>query len=287
MKIKKHLTKKNIIIFSIILTAMLLITILMVYLVSNTIIFKSDEEVKDDLLEIQDNIKEGNNKKIDNKLYNKDVGVSGETLYIKENASDKLKESAQGTEIGFEKSTKSENGMIIVDAYKGTSAIEYTVVSHTKDILNIETYSYNNLCALSYQAGSIKDKKLIEDGKDELKKNMIAPNTTYTLASDIEEGVNTAFFLDSDSKYISSTTEKTFTTPENARYIKIITEGVENYSIRYSLVLGTEPSYRFDTNTIYTSINTNENIKNRLPFTTDKTVVYIDGGEIELKYVSK
>ncbi len=286
MILRKYFTKKKLIIFSAILTVLLSIMII-IYLINNTIIFKNSEEVKDDLLEIQDNIKEGDEKKIDNKLYNKDVGVSEETLYIKENASDKLKESAQGIGIGFEKSTKSENGMIIVEAYEGTSAIEYIVTSHTKDVLNIEAYSYNNLCNLSYLAGSVKDKKTIEEGKDELRKNMVAPNITYTLTSNIGEGINTVFFFDSEMKFISSTSEKTFTTPENARYIKIITEGIEVGGVQYNLVLGAEPSYDFDTNVIYTSINTNENIKNRLPFTTDKTVVYIDGGEIELKYVSK
>lgn len=292
MKLKKYLTKKNIIIF-IIAIVIICITSLVIYLLNNTIIFKSKENIKEELLGLQNDIvnKEDDEKIIDNKLYKDDVGVSEETLYIKENASNKLKESVQGTNIGLEKTIKSENGVIIVDSHEETAAIEYNVISHTKDILQIEAYDYSNLCNLSYYIGEVKDKKTIEDGTDQLAKNMIAPNKTYTLTSDLEGSTNTAFFFDSDSKYISSTTEKTFTTPANARYIKIMTEvedsSLENTCLQYNLVLGTEPGKVFDTVLTQTSIDTTENIKNYLPFPTGKTVVYIDGGEIELKYVSK
>lgn len=292
MKLKKYLTKKNVIIFIIILLV-ICITALVIYLLNNTIIFKSTEDIKNDLTGIQNDIsnKEENKDVIDNKLYKDDVGVSEETLYIKQNAPDKVKKSVEGTNIGLEKTTKSENGIIVVDAYEGTAAIEYSVISHTKDILEIEAYDYSNLCNLSYYIGQIKDKKTIEDGTDELPKDMIAPNKTYTLTSSLEGSTTTAFFFDSDSKFISSTTEKTFTTPENARYIKIITEtqdsNLENTPVEYNLIFGTEGSNKFDTRLTQTSIDTTENIKNYLPFIAEKTVIYINGGEIELNYVSK
>ena len=291
MKMKKYLTKKNIILFTIILVIIAVIILVVLYLMNNTIIFKDSEEVKEDMLGIESNIKNGESYKIDNPLYNKDVGVSEETLYIKQNASSKLKESVQGTDIGYEKSTKSTNGMIILEAYGGTEATEYKVISHTKDVLNIEVFGYENLCNLFYEIDSVKDKKLIEEGKDNLQKNMIASNTTYTLTADMENLVNTVFFFDSDMKFISSTTEKTFTTPENARYIKIMSEtqntNQEKKDVKYNLVLGTEGSEYFMCDSTQTSIDVNQTIMSHIPFTSEKMVVYVDGGEIELNYVSR
>ena len=108
MKLKKYLTKKNVIIFIIILLV-ICITALVIYLLNNTIIFKSTEDIKNDLTGIQNDIsnKEENKDVIDNKLYKDDVGVSEETLYIKQNAPDKVKKSVEGTNIGLEKTTKS------------------------------------------------------------------------------------------------------------------------------------------------------------------------------------
>lgn len=290
MKKKINLTKKNIIFLSILLVALILVLILVIYLNNNTTIFKSKEDVKDDLLEIQSNVKKDAKNEIDNPLYKEDVGVSRETLYIRENASSKIKEAAKGTEVGFEKNNKSENGMLIIDTYEGTSAIEYKVLGHTKDILNVEIFSYSNLCDLSYIMGSIEDAKIIEEGKDQQQYNMIASNTTYTLSSDFEGGKNIAFFFDTDMKFISSTTEKTFTTPANARYIKVMTENVEDKKdtfISYNLVLGNTPSNVFTTNRAQTVIDVNQNHQNCIPFNTEKTVLYIDGGDIEINYVTK
>ena len=92
MKLKKYLTKKNVIIFIIILLV-ICITALVIYLLNNTIIFKSTEDIKNDLTGIQNDIsnKEENKDVIDNKLYKDDVGVSEETIYIKQNARDKVK----------------------------------------------------------------------------------------------------------------------------------------------------------------------------------------------------
>ena len=290
MKKKINLTKKNIIILSGILVAIILVVILVIYLNNNTTMFKSEEEVKDDLLEIQSNVKNDKKSEIDNPLYKKDVGVSKETLYIKENASSKIKEAAKGTEVGFEKNNKSENGMLIIDTYEGTSAIEYKILSHTKDIMNIEIFSYKNLCDLSYIMGSVEDAKIIEEGKNQQQYNMIASNTTYTLSSDLEGGTNIAFFFDADMKFISSTKEKTFITPANARYIKIITENLEGKKdtfVRYNLVLGDTPSDEFSTNKAQTVIDVNQDYQNYIPFNTEKSVLYIDGGDIEINYVTK
>ncbi|MBO4293167.1 MAG: hypothetical protein J5881_02115 [Clostridia bacterium] len=290
MKKKIKLSKKNIIILSIIFVGLILVLIWVIYLKNNTIVFKSTEDVKDDLLEIQSNVKDDRKYEIDNPLYKEDVGVSRETLYIKENASSKIKEAAKGTDVGFETNNKSENGMLIIDTYEGTSAIEYKVLSHTKDFLDVEIYSYKNLCDLSYIMGSIEDKKIVEEGNDQLPKCMIASNTTYTLSSNFEGGTNIAFFLDADKKFISSTTEKTFTTPANARYIKIITENVEDKkdtAISYNLVLGDKPSNEFIFNKAKTSIDVNDNYQNLIPFNTEKSVLYIDGGDIEINYVTK
>lgn len=290
MKKKIKLSKKSITILSIIFVVLILALIWVIYLRNNTLVLKSTEDVKDDLLEIQSNVKKDAKNEIDNPLYKEDVGVSRETLYIKENASSKIKDAAKGTEVGFEKNNKSENGMIIIDTYEGTSAIEYKVLSHTKDVLNVEIYSYKNLCDLTYVMGSIEDKKIIEEGNDQLQKNMIASNTTYTLSSYFEGGTNIAFFFDADNKFISSTTEKTFTTPANARYIKVMTENVEGKKdtfISYNLVLGDKPSNEFIVDKAQTVIDVNNEQKNIIPFNTEKTVLYIDGGDIEINYVTK
>lgn len=286
MEKKKYLTKKNIIIFSIIVFIILGIC-LVYYLSTHTIIFKDNEEIKSDVLSLQNDVKNNGKKSIDNDLYNKDIGVSEETLYIKENASDKLKESVQGTDIGMEKRIQSKDGMIILEPYVGTSITGYNILSHTKDSLTIQAYSYDNLCNLYYIVGSVTDEKMVEEGKDELGKAIIAPNMTYTLNSNIET-TNTVFFFDKDMKFISSTKEKVFTTPQQAKYIKVISNGgTEGENVDYCLTLGENTQGDFKCDLTQTVINVNGKDDKYLPFYNEKTVIYIDGGEIELKYVVK
>lgn len=285
MELKKLLTKRNIIIFSIVL--ILLISCLIYYLATHTIVFKNNEEIKDDVLSIQDDVKNNGKKSIDNDLYNKDIGVSDETLYIKENASDKLKESVQGTDIGMEKSIQSKDGMIIVEPYVGTSITGYNILSHTKDTITLKAYNYDDLGDFNYVVGSIKDEKIIEEGKDELRKVRVAPNITYTLNCS-EDITNTIFFFDKDMNFINKTKEKVFTTPEQAKYIKVISNGgTEGETIDYCLALGENTPGSFQCDVNRTIINVNEKNDNYLPLYNEKTVIYVDGGEIELKYVVK
>lgn len=292
--VKKHLTKKNIIVFTILIVVILLI----VYLAFNTAIFKTKGNIQDDLVSMQEeisSIKTINNNSdkqniVDNSIYSNDVGVSNETLYIKENASNKIKDSIEGTDIGHENTIKSENGMIVLEPYQNTEAIEYKILSHTKEEIEMQIFDYNNLCREIYVAGSVTDKGQVENGENEIIPTIVAPNQTYTLINSTFGGVNTVFFFDGEMKYISSTEEKTFKTPENCKYIKIITENPEisdGYEVQYNLVLGEKESFVFGTEFTQLNFNVNSENNNYLPFTSSKSVIYIDGAEIELKYVAK
>lgn len=288
MKTKELLNKRNIIIICI----LVLIIILVIYLANNTKFFKTKEGIKEDLSQLQDEISsEGitirGQQDITNSIYSEDVGVSNGTLYIKENASGKVKESVQGTEVGYEKSNKSVNGMIVLEAYEGTSVTDYELINRTKEVVKIEVYDYNNLISDLYIMGSVTDKKQVEEGKDSLKANLVAANTEYTLTNMMNSGTNTVFFFDSDMKYLSSTTDKTFTTPENTKYIKVMTEGVDLDAIKYNLVIGKEAGNEFITSRSQITLDKENNYNGYIPFTTEKSVLYIDGADIELKYVSK
>lgn len=298
MKIKELLTKRNVIIICIIIV----LIILVIYLANNTSFFKTKDEIKNDLIQIQDDLNSDElasvqQRDITDSRYSNDVGVSGETLYIKENASSKIKDSVQGTDIGYEKSNKSVNGMVVLEAYEGTSVTGYELTNITKDEVYIEVYDYSNLISEIYIVGSVTGKEQIEAGQDGLRAQQVAPNTEYTLTNIYNAGINTVFFFDSNMKYISSTTDKTFTTPENAKYIKVITEeidaeevGLEETEIQavlYNLVLGKEPGDNFSTNRSQITLTKENDYKGYIPFSTSKSVLYIDGAEIEFKYVSK
>lgn len=300
MKIKQYLTKTNIIIFSIVIS-IFLITILVLYLYNNTTIFKNTEEVQSDLLELQQGIQDNQSNEldtrgsvdVDDKIYSDYVGVSNGTLYIKEDAEDKVKEAAKDTEIGYETSKVSSNGILEIEPYSGTNAISCKIVSNTEDIVTIIAYNAGCLCENTYVMGSIKNHSDIEKGKDNLIANIIKGNTTYTIRNNFSSGTNTTFFFDKDMKYISKTTQNTFTTPENAKWFKVISDfkkdnkQLEGIELQYCLVLGKEPGNSFGTNKTETAVDVSNQNEVYFPLNSDKLVIYCDGGEIEVTYVKK
>lgn len=294
MRLNQYFTKKIVIITSIVIV--LLIMILIIVLYNNTTIFKSKEEIKNDLLKLQEDISTDNNNEIinldtniDNKIYSNYVGVSNGTLYVKEDAKDKIKESVKNTKIGYEKIAISENGLLVLDAYENTNAIECKIISNTKDKVSLTAYSAQNLCDNIYTIGSIEDKKIIEEGKDELSPIKVAKNTVYTISNSMLSGLNTIFFFDSNGNFISNTTDNTFTTTNDTSYIKVITEDekLNGIEVMYCLVLGTEPNYEFITKKTDVVIDVENQSNLYFPLESEKIVIYVDGGEIEMKYVSK
>lgn len=281
------------IIIAIIVIVTFLLCMLLIYLYNNTPIFKSSKEIQSDLTGIQDEIKNNTNEEVEKGMYSDYVGVSGETLYIKENTDSKIKEAIKNTDIGYEKKSTSNNGLLVIDTYKDTEAIECKVISSTKEQINLTAYGASNLCEGSYSIGSIDDKKTVEEGTDNLVYTVVAPNTTYTISNIFEKGTNTMFFFDSNKKFISSTSENTFKTPSNANYMKVISnfeneEELKNTEIRYCMVLGTESGNNYEVQKTEIGIDANSDSPEvYFPIEADKLVIYIDGGDIELKYVSK
>lgn len=291
MIIKKYLTKKNIIIFTIILVLIIGIEVTIICLNNNTVLFKNSEQINNDLSKIQDDLISDENAGIEDSVYKDYVGVSNGTLYIKENADDKIKEAAKDSEIKFQKTDKSDGKMLVIEPKVGTDAVSCKVVSNTEDIVRLTVYTANNLCEASYTVGSIKDKSTVEKGEDNLEFVRVEKNTTYTISNIFNEGINTIFFFDKEGKFISSTTENTFTTPENAKYIKVITEiegeMEEGLSIRYCLVLGESAGEDFGfTTKSDIAIDVNNPNEVYFPMEGEKLVIYVDGGEIELSYVA-
>lgn len=292
-KVKELITIKSIIIVSIlvILCASILI------IAQNTNLFKPKLIVERDLAEMQKDINDADilidkQELIDSK-YSNDIGISNEILYVKENALSNVKDSVEGTELGIEKSSKSENGMVVLDTYPGSSMTEFRLINATKEQIPIYVYNYDNLISREFYFGSIEDKKQLEEGTDSLSFDMIAPNTTYTLTNCYGVGTNYIYFFDSNKKYISNTTEKTFKTPENARYFKVISDPIEiegvgaMSNVLYNLSLGTEPKDIYEG--FYTNVllNKEDGYKGNIPFSANKSVIYIDGADIEFKYVTK
>lgn len=297
---------KKIIIISSILLILIITALIVYYLYNYTTVFKSEEEVHEDLVILQNGISEqydeeneslndGIDAQVEDNVYSNYVGVSNGTLYIKENAGDKIKDAAKDTNIGYETSAKSNNGILIVEPYIGTNSVECKVISNTEDVVNLTAYNANNLYESFYILGSIKDKKIIEEGENSISYVKVAGNTTYTIRNQFRKGTNTVFFFDKDMKFIGSTTEKTFTTSSNTNYIKVMTdlegleelEGLEGLTMKYCLVLGTEEGNSFDTSKNDFGIDVLNQTKIDIPLDSEKMVIYVEGGEVELKYVSK
>lgn len=292
-KVKELITIKSLIIVSI----LVLFYILILVLAQNTDIIKPNVAIQGDLVKMQNEINSAELSsdildKIDAKYIN-DVGVSNEILYIKENASNQVKNSINGTEIGLEKSGKSENGMVVLDTYPGSSMTEFRLINIKKDQIPIYVYNYDNLISREYSFGSVEDKKQIEEGTDSLSFDMIAPNTTYTLTNCYGVGTNYVFFFDTNKKFISTTTDKTFKTPGNARYFKVISDPIEiegigaMSTVLYNLSLGTEEKDIYEGSFTDILLNKEDGFKGNIPFSANKSVIYIDGADIEFKYVAK
>ena len=292
-KVKELITIKSLIIVSI----LVLFCILILILAQNTDIIKPNVAIQGDLVKMQNEINKTELSadildKIDEKYIN-DVGVSNEILYIKENASNQVKNSVNGTEIGIEKSGKSNNGMVVLDTYPGSSMTEYKLINAKKEQIPIYVYNYDNLISRDYSFGSVEDKKQIEDGTDSLPFDMIAPDTTYTLTNCYGEGINYVFFFDTNKKFISTTTDKTFKTPLNARYFKVMSDpifinGIGTMNVfSYNLSLGTESKDIYEGAFAEVLLNKEDGFKGNIPFSANKSVIYIDGADIEFKYVAK
>ena len=290
MKIKNYLTKKNIIICSIIFVLIIIVGVLF-YIKNNTLIFKNDEQIQNDLARIQEDIGQDSDTKIEDNVYKDYVGVSNGTLYIKDNASDKLKEAAKNnTNIKYEKIVKSDGDILVIDPKEGTNAVNCKIINNTKDIVKLTAFTADNLYEYKYELGSIKDLKVVEAGEDGLDFNIIAPNTTYTICNMFGKGKNTIFFFDKDFKYISSTNENVFKTPDNAYYIKVITDledaTMDGFYIEYCLVLGEKAGDSFGlVKKTEITINVSEQNDVYFPMEGNQLVVYVDGGQIELSYV--
>ena len=233
---KRNNIIKLIIIFICIL---LIITLTIIYLLKNTLIFKKEDEITSDIKTIQDmvnnkisqmneeNISQYTDLKslgIENTQYNDKIGISNGKVYIKDSSENKVKDAVQELNIGKEGYAKSEDGILVVDTYKDTEVSECKVINASQDIVNIVAFDSNNLCEETYTIGEIKDYKEIQENKDNLEYTRVAKNTTYTITNNIFEGKNIIFFFDINKKYIGSETNNTFTTDENTYYVKFITE---------------------------------------------------------------
>lgn len=300
MKKRKILTIIFILILLIIIGAIL-------YIEFNTIIFKGKDEIKKDILNIQEEISNsvkkikdegkdvilGNEVKeldIDNKLYKKQLGIKNGELYVKKDASDKVKEIANELGIGIEKVVRSKDGVIILEnTLENSELISYKLSDENKSDIQLTICSAGNQCESSYEIGSIKNYMNIENGKDDLIYTPVISNTEYTVVNDYDIPENIVFEFDKNYKFISySKINTSFKTKENTRYIKIITESKDNEGeeVHYSVVIGTEPTYDFFQEKANVSISKNlENV--RIPLFEGKTIIYIENGELECSYIEK
>ena len=299
---KKYLNKKSIIIALIIIFVLTIIGITILYLYNNTTMFKSQEEVNEDISSIVKYVDKEKDKlegedfqdtiEIKDKHYSDYVGVSNGTLYIKENADSKVKKALEGKNVGQEKTIKSTNGIIEVEPYVGTNSVSCKVIGSNKEEVHIISLNAKNLCDSYYEYGTVKDKKQVEENKDELSFTRIMPNKTYTIANEFGSGTNTMFFFDENQKFISSTTQNTFTTPSNTKFVKIMSEieefkNLKGMSVHYCLVLGTKAGDTWNCEKTEAVVNMKEKNETKFPLTSEKLVIYVDDGELELSYVSK
>ncbi len=303
MKVQKYLTQKKIIRICSVASAILiiiLITLLILHINNNTVIFKSEKDIQKDIGKIQKYINNNKsneiyyegNREIQDKVYSHSIASSNGILYLKENAEEKVKKAMENAEIGYEISAISKNELLVIEPYSGTNAISCKVISSKQDSVKITAYKAENLCESSYQVGDISDETIIEHGKDNLLYNKVKGNTTYTISNLLNSGTNIMFFFDKDKKFITKTNINTFTTPENAKYMKVITNFKNNAEyewayLRYCLVLGTEAGNVFEPSKVELEVSNKEKKDIYFPMESDKLVIYTDGGEIELKYVSK